>query len=221
VYACGAKYAEAESVGTTADGVQIYGGLECPVAGDGGVADAGDVDSSTGPWSYTGTKAQVVPATTEYALDVEGLVTGAHFEDLAFVALSATQTAYGTSSIAVMVNGSANVSFLRVSAKAGDGAPGAPGATVATSNYCDTSGQGGSASSGGAGGNNGSCTCIVLGSSLGGAGGDELGVGDADGGTGSSTPATIEGADRPPSAERAGVPAVVEATVLVAAEVEA
>src|SRR5580692_6116244 len=44
LHACGATYPEALSVGAALDGVQVYGGLECPVAADGGVADAGTVD---------------------------------------------------------------------------------------------------------------------------------------------------------------------------------
>jgi hypothetical protein len=188
VYACGATYAEAVSLGTTTDGVEIYGGLECPTPGDGGVADAGTIDSSMGPWSYNGTPAAIAPSATGYALDVESLTKGVHFEDMGFESMSATPTAYGTSSIAVMVNGSSNVTFVRAFAKAGDGAPGAPGAVVATTNYCATSTQGGAAATGGGGGNNGTCSCPVFGSSAGGAGGGGAAGGGAVGIAGSSTP---------------------------------
>jgi hypothetical protein len=195
VYACGATYTEALSVAEAMDGVSIYGGLQCPVAGDGGVADSGTIDSSTGPWSYNGAAASVAPGATGFALDVESLTKGATFEDMAFTAISATATAYGTSSVAVLVNSSANVSFVRVSAIAGDGALGAPGGAVTASNHCASS-LAGSATSTSSGGAGGYCTdtatagnCPVYGSS-GGAVGGGGGMPGVVGGNGSSSPAT-------------------------------
>jgi hypothetical protein len=45
VYVCGATYPEAVSIGTSGDGVAIYGGLACPTVADGGGVDAGMVHS--------------------------------------------------------------------------------------------------------------------------------------------------------------------------------
>src|SRR5580692_9289318 len=189
LYACGATYPEALVVGVALDGVEVYGGLECPSAGDGGVADAGAIDSSTGAWSYNGIVAAVAPTTTGYALDVESLTKGAHFEDVSFTALAANAATFGASSIAVLVNGSVSVSFLRVSAAAAAGAAGAPGAAT-TSNACATSTQGGSAATTLQGGAQGSCTCAVSGSSQGGTGGSGGLAGGTVGATGSAMPPT-------------------------------
>jgi hypothetical protein len=196
VYACGSTtvYAEKVAVGSTTDGVGIYGGLECPVAGDGGVADAGTVDSSMGPWSYTGVAAAVAPTVTGYALDVESVSKGAHFEDVSFTALAANVANPGESSIGVMVNNSSNVEFVRATTVAGNGSNGAPGGALA-SNMCVSSLNGSSTASS-AGGLQGACTdtatpgnCPVYGSSAGAVGGGG-GIPGAVGGNGSSTPTT-------------------------------
>jgi hypothetical protein len=171
LYACGATYPEALSVGAALDGVQVYGGLECPVAADGGVADAGTVDSATGPWSYTGKAATVAPLTTGLALDIESLTAGAHFEDMVFVAQAADPSHAGESSIAVMVHASSGVSFVRGGATAGKGSTGVAGAAPAT-NWCSTAMQQGTGSSGPPGGSGGVCVCPIFGSSTGGVGGN-------------------------------------------------
>jgi hypothetical protein len=138
VYACGATYPESLVVSIAMDGVEVYGGLECPTAGGAGAADAGTADSGSGPWSYNGTPAAVAPTATGYALDVENLTKGALFEDMAFTALDANPANAGESSIGVMVNGSQKVSFVRVSATVGSGSMGALGGALAT-NMCATS----------------------------------------------------------------------------------
>jgi hypothetical protein len=167
VYACGATYPELVVVDVAVDGVNVYGGLSCPTAGaDGGVADAGTVDGSSGPWSYTGVAASVAPTTAGLPLDVTSLVKGAHFEDMAFV--SQSTTAAGASSIAVMVASSSGVSFLRVAATAGNAGDGAGGAALPT-NACTTT-MSGTVAVGVAGGGAGACTCPVFGSSAGGIG---------------------------------------------------
>jgi hypothetical protein len=188
VYACGATYPESLVVSVAMDGVQVYGGLECPTAGDGGVADAGTIDGSTGAWSYNGTPAAVAPTATGYALDIESLTKGAHFEDLSFTALDANAANAGESSIGVMVNASQKVSFVRVSATAGSGSMGALGSALAT-NMCATS-LSGSAATGGGGGNSGACTCPVFGVTAGGGGGSGGLTAGTMAGTGSAIPAT-------------------------------
>jgi hypothetical protein len=188
VYACGGTYAESVLIGKSVDGVEIYGGLECPVAGDGGVADAGKGDSSTGPWSYNGVAAAVAPTSTGLALDVENLTKGAHFEDMSFTAMAATASNPGESSVAVKVNGSNNVAFLRVAAQAGDGAVGAAGMALPT-NMCATSLAGSGTTTNGGGGSP-MCTCPIFGSTAGGAGGGGNGLGGAQGFDGGATPGT-------------------------------
>ena len=113
VYACGGTFAEQLKVGASRDGVAMYGGLDCT------------------SWTYGSQNlVKVVPMQPGYVLDLEGLVQGATFEDLAFVAQSANGATAGESSIGVFISGSQNVALHRVSIRAGnaaDGAPGAPG----------------------------------------------------------------------------------------------
>jgi hypothetical protein len=208
VYVCGTSYNEQV---TLTQAVEIYGGLECPTANDGG--DAGTA------WAYTGTLATVAPTAAGFALDVES-ASGAHFEDMAFVAQGAPSVgdagadagdagsvAPGTSSIAVMVNSSMDVSFTRVSATAGNGAPGASAGPTPT-NWCSPTADGGapSADSGlnapsglvaptdgsGNGGPSVKCACALLGSSKGGGGGESGQPGQL-GAPGSANPATGNG----------------------------
>ena len=154
VYVCDATYTESLTVNAAVDGTQIYGGLVCP--GDAGTA-----------WTYaTGTVASVSPTVQGYALDVESLAKGAHFEDVAFTALDGIATTPGASSIAVMVNASLAVSFTRVKATAGKGVAGTSATPVtpggAGDNWCPAATQAGSAATGGGGGNNGTCACAVV-----------------------------------------------------------
>ena len=97
VYACGTKgnYNEQVTVGASADGVHVYGGLDC------------------GTWAYSASaKAVVSPsAANGYALHVTGLTTGATFEDMGFVGANGVQS--GDSSVAVFVSGSSNVVVAR------------------------------------------------------------------------------------------------------------
>jgi hypothetical protein len=181
VYVCGATYPEALLVGTSFDGVEVYGGLECPTAGDGGVADAGTIDSGTGPWSYTGMLASVAPAATGYALDVESLTKGAHFEDMAFTALPANAANAGESSIGVFVNASTAVTFKRVTMTSGNGSTGAMGS--AGDNWADASApMGGSTTTALGGGALGpTCPCGSI-AGLGGEGTFSTGTNGGDGG---------------------------------------
>ena len=165
VYVCDATYTESLTVNAAVDGTQIYGGLVCP--GDAGTA-----------WTYaTGTVASVSPTVQGYALDVESLAKGAHFEDVAFTALDGIATTPGASSIAVMVNASLAVSFTRVKATAGKGVAGTSATPVtpggAGDNWCPAAMQAGSAATGTGGGNSGTCACAVVtaDSSTGGPGG--------------------------------------------------
>ncbi len=193
VYVCAATYAESITLGSSFSGLGIYGGLQCPAGSDGGALDAGAVDSATGPWSYNGMAATVAPAGAGYALDAESVAV-ADFEDLAFVAQPASAASPGSSSIAVMVNGSLNIHFVRIAAKAGDGADGTSGTTL-PSNACASSLAGNSTSTS-AGGAGGGCTdtatpgnCPVSGSSQGGSGGDAAATSGAAGMRGTSVPA--------------------------------
>ncbi len=168
-----------------------------------GHAEAGATDASSdgsvdaqvplAPWQYGGVPATVAPATQGYALDVEDLVKGALFEDMAFDARPASATAGGSSSIAIMVNASNSVSFTRVGARAGAGLVGATPAVV--SNACTTS-LAGASNNGATPGTGGSCTCPIFGSSLGGTGVPTSHVA-APADTGSSTPPVTTPAGTP------------------------
>jgi hypothetical protein len=203
VYVCGATYAESLSVTKT---VAVYGGFACPEQ------DAGHGHAA---WSYTGDKPVVYPASAGFALDVSG-VSGAQFQDIAFEARPAPGALVdggvadagggpAQSSIAVMVSDSSGVSFTRVGATAGAGAPGLSAAPAA-SNWCPmvpdagapspdggpTAPNGVPAADAGPGLGAGSfvvgCVCAVSGSSKGGAGGAAGFSGDP----GSSVPPIAE-----------------------------
>ncbi len=112
VYACAGTFTEQLLVGISRDGVAVYGGLDCA------------------SWSYGAqNRVTVAPTKPGYVLDVEGLVQGATFEDLALVAQSASGANAGESSVAVFVSGSQSVALHRVSISAGNAADGAPGAS--------------------------------------------------------------------------------------------
>ena len=111
VYACTGTFAEQLIVGAPRDGVAVYGGLDCT------------------SWNYGSQNlVKVAPTQPGYVLNVEGLVQGATFEDLAFVAPSASGATAGESSIGVFISGSQNVALHRVSISAGNAADGARGA---------------------------------------------------------------------------------------------
>ena len=108
VYACAGTFQEQVSLTASSDGVNIYGGLVCP-----GTANA---------WSYSGVPASVAPTATGYALSVNGLVTGATIEDVAFSAADGVNA--GDSSIVAFVDSAANVTLRRVQLVAGAGVGG-------------------------------------------------------------------------------------------------
>ena len=112
VYACAGTFAEQLIIGAARDGVAVYGGLDCT------------------RWNYgPQNRVTVAPTQPGYVLNVEGLFQGATFEDLAFVAQSASGANAGESSIAVFVSGSQNIAFHRVSMIAGNAVDGASGAS--------------------------------------------------------------------------------------------
>ena len=112
VYACAGTFAEPLVVGASRDGVAVYGGLDCT------------------SWNYgSQSRVTVAPDRPGYALDIEGVAQGVTFEDIDFVAASASGTNPGESSIAAFVSKSQNVAFHRVSITAGNAAEGAAGAS--------------------------------------------------------------------------------------------
>jgi len=77
VYVCSATYAESLVIGTSLDGAQVYGGFACPAS-----------DAGAPAWTYvSGMVAAVAPGVAGYALDLESLSKGAHFEDMSFTAV--------------------------------------------------------------------------------------------------------------------------------------
>jgi hypothetical protein len=147
IYVCEGTYAEAVSV-TSA--ISLYGGWKC--------AD----------WSYTGTKAKVVPAAVGYALSVANVAGALTLEDLEFDALPGTTAA--RSSVAAFVSATPSLTLSRVALAAGAGAPGGDGTAgvTGTPTPADLNGI-----TGGAAGSNANkvCTCSSGGSSTGGQGG--------------------------------------------------
>jgi hypothetical protein len=149
VFACAGTYEEHLVIGTSQDGVGVYGGFDCS------------------GWMYQASNlVKVAPSTTGYALEVDSLTVGAKFEDLEFDAQNAQMP--GDSSIAVFANQSV-VTFRRVTMKAGDGAMELGG--DAGSNYTTTQAPYGNDADGGTGGAKQTCTCLNGDQSVGGAGG--------------------------------------------------
>jgi hypothetical protein len=182
IYVCAGMYTEQVAVDPSVDGIQIYGGLECPGApsvGDGGA------EASVPAWTYTGAPAVFAPTATGYVFDVERLVKGAHFEDLDLRA--AATSSPSSSSIAVLVNTSMNVSFTHIIAEGGAAGAGAGGGAPPT-NACPSS-LTGAPNSGATAGTGAKCSCPLFGSSTGGNGKPHLGATTPDE-IGSSIPAT-------------------------------
>ena len=168
VYVCNATYAEQLSLTAAADGIEIYGGLECP----GGAA----------PWAYTASaKPLVKPSAPGTALRIDGVPTSARIEDVAFEALDAVGD--GASSIGAWVTQSTGVTLRRVAITAGDGVKGADGSRTdfvfPTQNDLN-----GNAASGGTGGASKVCDCPAGDQTSGGVGGN-ANVGGQAGGIGS------------------------------------
>jgi hypothetical protein len=157
VYACAGTYTTPLTVGTNADGVNVYGGLTCPTG-------------NSSDWKYTGAKAVVAPTTAATtALMVTGLNTGVMFTDFEFDALAAPSTS-GISVAGVFIASSQGVTLTRVTIQAGDAGGGASGGTV--TNWAGAQSTSGNPASGVSRGDVVSCTCLVSGQTTGGAGGD-------------------------------------------------
>jgi hypothetical protein len=156
VFACGnnGTYNENPVIGSSRDGVDVYGGLDCT--------------TTPSQWKYVVTDlASVAPTTAGYALELQGLTKGVTFEDFSFTSVGGTNP--GDSSIAVFAEGSSNVVFRRIAIDAGaaiggqaaapptqfgsDAPAGSAGSTTnnggITANTCS---NGTGASTGGAGG---------------------------------------------------------------------
>ncbi len=111
VYACGnnGTYDENLVVGSSRDGVGVYGGLDCT--------------SVPSQWTYVAADVAVVAPTAQgYALAVTGLTAGVTFEDFGFTAQAGSLA--GDSSIGVFAASSSNVLLRRCSVTAGAGMPG-------------------------------------------------------------------------------------------------
>src|ERR1019366_2749081 len=107
VYVCAGSYAEQLVVGSSRDGVNVYGALDCVA------------------WTYgAGNKVVVAPAQSGNPLEIEGLQTGVTFEDVEFDAQNASAGIPSASSVAVFVSSSQGTMFDRVTMVAGNGSDG-------------------------------------------------------------------------------------------------
>jgi hypothetical protein len=164
VYMCAGSYPEPLVVGTSRDGVNVYGALDCAT------------------WTYgAGNRVVVAPSQGGYALEIEGLQTGGTFEDIEFDAQSGTVGAPGTSSVAVFVSSSQGTRFDRVTMAAGSANDGAPGGSTGTATnwlgappgYAELNGN----NAGDAGGApSKQCTCGDQSQTSGGAGGGPMNI---------------------------------------------
>ena len=163
VYVCAGSYPEQLVVGSSRDGVNVYGALDCAT------------------WSYgAANKVRVAPALSGYALEIQSLQTGATFEDLEFDAQNAPYGAAGASSVAVFVSSSQRVQFDRVVMLAGNANDGAPAGSGTATNwfgtppaYAELSGN--NAVDGG-GAPSKPCTCADHSQTSGGAGGGPMNI---------------------------------------------
>ena len=167
VFACGGTYTTAlELGGTTVDGINVYGGLECT------------------NWTYSATAvATIAPGTPGPALLLQNLTKGMTFADFAFV--SANATGNGGSSNAVLVANATGVVFERVTMTAGNATGAAPVTTG--SNYSGATAPSGSTPTGATGGAGGTAVC-VYGQSQGGVGGNSVAGPTGNGASGTSDP---------------------------------
>jgi len=161
VYICAGSYPEQLVVGSSRDGVNVYGALDCAT------------------WTYgAANRVVVAPAQSGYALAIEDLQTGVTFEDIEFDAQSAANV--GASSVAVFVSGSQNVALNRMTMVGGSGSDGMPGPPQGPSNWYGTPpnySELNGISAGDAGGAPSSiCTCPDQTSSIGGAGGGPMNI---------------------------------------------
>ena len=102
-------------VGSSRDGANIYGALDCAT------------------WTYgAANRVVVAPTQNGNALAIEGLQTGVTFEDVEFDAQNASAGLPGASSVAVFVSSSQGTLFDRVTMVAGHGSDGAPGGSTGT-----------------------------------------------------------------------------------------
>jgi hypothetical protein len=164
VYVCAGSYPEPLAVGSSRDGVNVYGALDCVT------------------WTYAAAnKVVVAPPQSGYALAIEGLQTGVTFEDIEFDAQNSPAGAAGVSSVAVFVTNSLGATFHRVTTVAGTGNDGAAGGSPAASTnwfgtppaYAELNGNN-AADAGGAPSNQ--CTCADQSQTSGGQGGGPMNI---------------------------------------------
>lgn len=154
VYACGTFTGEQPVVGSTRDGLSVYGGFDCTT------------------WAYSAsTKTKVAPTAAGFALQVNGLTTGVTFEDFEFDSIAATTP--GGSSQAVLVNASQGVVFRRVAISAGSASVTGASGTAGTNSWNGTATAGNSASGQDGALTVSSCTCGGTGGHGGNAGTDD------------------------------------------------
>jgi hypothetical protein len=194
VYVCEGTYAEDVVLDQARDGVSIWGGFKC------------------GAWSYSGGKPVVGKG--KLAMKLEGLSKPIVVGDLEARAQDGDQAE--RSSIAALVSGSANVTFVRVKLAAGKGASGATG-TLTPHMYPTQMTLNGKNAMGNSPGADNQVTCpggAMTTGGAGGSGGGQPGVsgqpslGGGQGGTAGSCGSTGTGKDG------ANAPAAMNAPVL-------
>ena len=151
-FVCAGTYKEPAVVTAAADGVAIYGALDCAT------------------WAYdAANKVLVAPTAHGPALTVTGIATGLTIEDVEFDAQAGT--APGESSIAGVVSRASGVTLRRVRLVAGAGVDGAPGVVPSTSLQAAEVGIASDTSPGIGGGHPTKTTCPFGPTSIGGQGG--------------------------------------------------
>ena len=121
VYICAGSYPEQLVVGTSRDGVNVYGALDCAT------------------WTYgAANKVVVAPAQSGYALEIRRPADGGDVRGHRVRCAERERGVQGASSVAVFVSGSQNVALHRVTMVAGSGTDGMPGPPQGPSDWYGT-----------------------------------------------------------------------------------
>jgi hypothetical protein len=151
-FVCAGTYKEPAVITAAADGMAIYGGLDCAT------------------WAYdAANKVIVAPTAHGPALSVTGIPTALTIEDIEFDAQAGT--AAGESSIAGVVSGATGVALRRVRLVAGAGVAGTAGTVPSTVLPTPAIGNDAKDAPDPAGGGQSPCSCPFGERSVGGAGG--------------------------------------------------
>jgi len=131
VYVCVGRYDELVTLDGTSDGIALYGGLDCA----NGWAYVGGGSAEGGAEAGASALTTVAPGQAGAALTISRVAIGVTVEDFAFVPAAGANP--GDSSVAVVVDGSTNVTIRRCTLSAGAAADGSNASVVSATPETD------------------------------------------------------------------------------------